>query len=1073
MNIYGKISEFFIVNKKLSFLILIAIVLWGSISFLIMPKQYNPDIVAPAFAINVEFPNATVDEVYHLVTKPAEDVLNEIPGVENIYSKSIHGGRSSIVVEFFVGEDLEKSMIILRQKMSSRLNLAPLGVSEPYIASIDPEDLPVMTLALHSDKMNSVDLRKKAFQLKDDIKQVEGISIVEIVGGRKREFQIILDPQRMKDANASLNEIEQVLGDTSLLQDLGFIKTKDKFFKIETQEQATTVEDIRNIVIASNIERNLKIKDVADVVPGYKERESFVNYYKKDYSAKDAVFISVSKQKGANIIDVSKTINKRLGALKLQKPYLKGLEVDVVKDEGRVASEEVGGLVTNLIQAIAIVFIVLLCFLNYRAAIIVACSIPITLLTVLALGHLFGYSINRITLFALILSLGLLVDSATVVIENIVRNKKDDKQAAKEDLIPRSVSEVGAGLLLSTLTTVLAFIPMLFVTGMMGPYMGPIPFFVSTALIVSLIFAYTLNPWLAYVFCQYEVSSDIENKCGILCKTTKWFSALYKKMILSLLSSKKIRQKFLFSSLLVLAFVMLFPVVKLLRFRMLPKADREQMYIYVDLNRGTSIERSNQISEKAVSVLRNQENIKSIQAFVGVPPILDFNGLFRGVKDRRGSHQITLKLNLTHPDKRKIPSEELAYQYREVLQKGLSKYSDAKIMIVEDPPGPPVRSTFFVKVKSPNPEILKEAVYTLEKKVKTIGEVKDIDNSSLEQINKYVLFVDKQAAARAKVSVGSISKELQTIFSGRIIGVYHSDYNLEQEYIVLRLKRDLRDNIDDLKKIFISNDLGNHVPLSRFVKVVNKDQEDVLLNDNREKVVYISGEMGKRSAAYAAIDLLGILNKFSIPNMKVKLTKFNLFGAEYFVEGYGDLKIEIGGEWDLTVKVFRDLGTAMGVAIILIYLVLVAQFRSFTIPALILGTIPLAMVGVIPGFALMFLLGRLYFSATSMIGVIALAGIVVNNAIIFIEYVKQIASTYSSLSDVLLEAGMTRMRPILLTSITTVLGSLVIASDPVWSGLAWAIIFGLSLSSVLTLIVFPSLIYEFLGEKWFKSLREE
>ena len=408
-----------------------------------------------------------------------------------------------------------------------------------------------------------------------------------------------------------------------------------------------------------------------------------------------------------------------------------------------------------------------------------------------------------------------------------------------------------------------------------------------------------------------------------------------------------------------------------------------------------------------------------------------------------------------------------------MLQKGLIKYSDAKIMIVEDPPGPPVRSTFFVKVKSPNPEILKEAVYTLEKKVKTIGEVKDIDNSSLEQINKYVLFVDKQAAARAKVSVGSISKELQTIFSGRIIGVYHSDYNLEQEYIVLRLKRDLRDNIDDLKKIFISNDLGNHVPLSRFVKVVDKDQEDVLLNDNREKVVYISGEMGKRSATYAAIDLLGILNKFSIPNMKVKLAKFNLFGAEYFVEGYGDLKIEIGGEWDLTVKVFRDLGTAMGVAIILIYLVLVAQFRSFTIPALILGTIPLAMVGVIPGFALMFLLGRLYFSATSMIGVIALAGIVVNNAIIFIEYVKQIASKYSSLSDVLLEAGMTRMRPILLTSITTVLGSLVIASDPVWSGLAWAIIFGLSLSSVLTLIVFPSLIYEFLGEKWFKSLREE
>ena len=1073
MNIYGKISEFFIANKKLSLLLLIGIIFWGSISFLIMPKQYNPDIVAPAFAINVEFFNATVDEVYHLVTKPLEDVINEIPGVENIYSKSEHGGRSSVIVEFFVGEDLEKSMITLRQKISSRLNLAPLGISEPNIVSIDPEELPVVTLVLHSDKMKPIELRKIGFQLKEDITHIKGISIVDVIGGLKREFQIILDPQKMKDANTSLNEIEQVLADTSILQDLGLIKTKDKFFKIETKEQAATIEYIEDIVITSNVEKNLKIKDVATVVSGAQERESYVNFYKKDYSVKDSVFIAISKQKGTNIIDFSKSIHNRLEDLRKEMPYLKGIEVDVVKDEGRVASEEIGGLVNNLIQAITIVFIVLLCFLNYRAAIIVASSIPITLLTVLALGNMFRYTINRITLFALILSLGMLVDSATVVIENIVRNKKGSKGASKDELISRSVAEVGAGLFLSTLTTVLAFIPMLFVTGMMGPYMGPIPFFVSTALAVSLIFAYTLNPWMAYVFCKDEVSSDIENKCGFICQITKYFSRSYQEFISSLLSDKKKRKAFLNSSFIVLILVMILPVVKLLRFRMLPKADREQVFVYIDLDRGSSIERSYEVSEKAANALKKQSDIESIQSFVGTPPVLDFNGLFRGVSDRRSSNQITLKLNLTHPDKRKMPSEELAYNYREILLKGLSQISDAKIKVVEDPPGPPVRATFYVKVKSSDPEILNEATTALVEKVKTIKEVKDIDISSLEQIEKYELYVDKEAAARAKVSVGSISKELQTIFSGRIIGVYHSDYNLEQEYILLRMQRDLRDNIDDLEKIFISNALGNHVPLSRFVKVVTKDQEDIILDDNTERVVYISGEMGKRSAAYSAIDLLGILTKFKMPDRKMDLTKFNLFGAEYFVEGHGELKIEIGGEWDLTVKVFRDLGMAMGVAIILIYLVLVAQFRSFTIPVLILGTIPLAMVGVIPGFALLFFIGRIYFSATSMIGVIALAGIVVNNAIIYIDYVIQIAKNHSSLSEVLLEAGMTRMRPILLTSVTTVLGSLVIASDPVWSGLAWAIVFGLSLSSVLTLIVFPSLMYEYLGEKWFKSIREE
>lgn len=1073
MNIYGKISEFFIVNKKLSLLLLIGIVLWGLVSFVVMPKQYNPDIVAPAFAINVEFPNATVDEVYHLVTKPLEDAINEIPGVENIYSKAEHGGSSSVVVEFFVGEDLEKSMITLRQKISSRMILAPLGISEPNIVSIDPEELPVVTLVLHSDKISPLELRKKGFQLKEDIAHIKGISVVDVIGGIKREFQIILDPQKMMDANTSLNEIEQVLADTSILQPLGFIKTEDKFFKIETREQAATIKDIEDIVIISNIEKNLKIKDVANVISGPQEREAFVNFYKKNYSAKDAVFIAISKQKGTNIIDFSKRIQERLEILKKQMPYLKGLEVDVVKDEGRVANEEIGGLVTNLIQAITIVFIVLLCFLNHRAAIIVASSIPITLLTVLALGNLFGYTINRITLFALILSLGMLVDSATVVIENIVRNKKELKGKSKEELIPRSVSEVGAGLFLSTLTTVLAFIPMLYVTGMMGPYMGPIPFFVSTALTVSLIFAYTLNPWLAYVFCTDEVSSNIENKCGFVCKTTKYFSGSYDQFISSLLSDKKKRKVFLRNAFIVLILVMSLPVFKILRFRMLPKADREQIFVYIDLDRGASIERSYDVSEKAVNVLNKHNDIESIQSFVGTPPVLDFNGLFRGVSDRRNSNQITLKLNLTHPKKRKTPSEQLALEYREILLKGLVQISDAKVKVVEDPPGPPVRSTFYVKVKSSDPQILNEAVSSLVKKVNTIREVKDVDISSLEQIEKYELYVDKDAAARAKVSVGSISKELQTIFSGRIIGVYHSDYNLEQEYIVLRLKRDLRDNIDDLDKIFISNALGNHVPLSRFVKVLTKDQEDIILDDNTERVVYVSGEMGQRSAAYAAIDLLGILKKFTIPNTITKLTKFNLFGAEYFVEGRGNLKIEIGGEWDLTVKVFRDLGMAMGVAIVLIYLVLVAQFKSFTIPILILGTIPLAMIGVIPGFALLFFIGRIYFSATSMIGVIALAGIVVNNAIIYMDYVIQIAKNHSSLSEVLLDAGMTRMRPILLTSVTTVLGSLVIASDPVWSGLAWSIVFGLSLSAVLTLIVFPSLVYEYLGEKWFKSIREE
>jgi len=877
----------------------------------------------------------------------------------------------------------------------------------------------------------------------------------------------------MQKTKTSLNEIQAVLENTSLLKDLGLIKAEEQYYHIETQEQATTISDIENIVIISNVEQNLKIKDVADVVEGSEERKEYVNFYKKDLAFKDAVFIAISKQKGKNIIDVSRKIDRKIGELRKQKEYLKDIKIETVKDEGRVAKESVFGLVMNLLQAVSIVFIVLLCFLSFRAAIIVAFSIPITLLTILALGNLFGYTINRITLFALILSLGLLVDSATVVIENIVRSKKEDQGKSREDIISKAVSEVGAGLFLSTLTTVLAFIPMLYVTGMMGPYMGPIPFFVSGALVVSLVFAYTLNPWLAFVFCEDKATSDIPEKCGFICELSKKALALYERTLHLLLSNRRTRIIFLTSCFAVLLVVMTFPVFKLLRFRMLPKADMEQVYAYIDLDRGTSLEKTNVVAEKAIAVLIKEENVKSIQAFVGAPPVLDFNGLFRGVSDRRGSHQITLKLNLKHPKKRRVASEDLAYAYRKSLGKSLSGVKDAKIAIVEDPPGPPVRSTFYLKVKSSNPDLLYKVAHDLQAKIKGIRELEDVDVSSQEDNEKYVLFVDKEAASRAKISVGSISKELETIFSNKVIGVYHSDYNLEQEYIVLKLQRDLRDNVEDLDKIYISNALGNHVPLSRFVKVVKEIQEDVIANDNRERVVYISGEMGKRSVTYAAIDMLFMLNKYKVPGESSELIKASIIGAEYLIDGKDKVKIELGGEWDLTVKVFRDLGLAMAVAIVLIYLVLVAQFKSFSIPVLILGTIPLALIGVIPGFALLFLLMRVYFSATSMIGVIALAGIVVNNAIIFIEYVKQVAKYTSSLKETLIDAGLTRMRPILLTSITTILGSLVIASDPVWSGLAWSIVFGLSLSSLLTLIVFPSLIYEFLGEKWFKTIGED
>jgi len=1073
MNMYGRITRYFLKNQQLSLLLVLGLVVWGVLSFLIMPKQYNPSIVAPAFSITVEFPGATGEEVYQVVTKPLEDAVNELPGVDNLYSRSTHGGRSEVIVEFFVGEDMEKSMIQLRQKMSSRLNLKPLGVSDPCIATIDPEDLPILTVALSSPVLDSVTLRKRAFSLRDDLKRVNGVSVVNVVGGDTREFQIVLDPEKMKATKTSLHEIDQALDATAVLSDLGLIKGKDAYYRIETQENVVSVADIEKIVLVSNVERILRIGDVATVIEGTKEKDSYIGFYSRSMQVENAVYISCAKKKGENIISVCKSLKSVLGEMSGRAPYLKDVDVQVVKDEGRVASEEISGLVLNLVQAIGVVFLVLLCFLNYRAALIVATAIPMTLLAVFAIGNLCGYSINRITLFALILSLGLLVDSATVVVENIVKKKQAEPNLPHDELIPKAVSEVGMGLLLSTLTTVLAFVPMFYVTGMMGPYMGPLPFFVSTALIMALIFAYTLNPWLASLLCRREGAQVKPVACGIACRLIDKGRNGYRKVLGGLLRNSVARKLFLGISFAILICVMAFPVFQLVRFRMLPKADREQVYLYIDLDRGTSIERTHTAAQYFADSVLADDEVKSVQVFVGAAPVLDFNGLFRGVASRNESHQMTLKLNLTHPSTRKVASEKLAAQYRELLELSKEAYPNARITVVEDPPGPPVRSTFYVKVKAEDTALLQAVTQDLEKKVRDIREVKDIDTSLAEEHQKFVLSVDKIVAANAKIDVATISSELAAIFGERIIGVYHSDYNYEQEYIVLKFDRDVRDHVGDLNAVYVVNAVGNHVPVSRFVNVKKVTDLDDIRGDNRSRAAYITGEMGQRSVTYAAIDMLKILASYSIDGHAVEIKRFGLLRSEYIVDGKHSVTIEVGGEWEVTVEVFRDLGMAMGVAIILIYLVLVAQFRSFVVPLMIMMTIPLALNGVFPGFWLMFHVNRLYFSATSMIGVIALAGIVVNNAIIFLEYTLQKARESSSLRETLVDAGLMRMRPILLTSITTILGSLFIVTDPVWSGLSWAIVFGLSLSSLLTLVVFPVLIYQFLGEKWFARIQKE
>lgn len=1061
LNSYAKITGLFLRNSRLSTLTLAALVFWGLLGYAQMPKQYNPDIVAPAFLIRVDAPGSNAREVYELITKPLENVVNEIPGVDETFGRSVTGGASFVTVRFFVGRDLEDSMILLRQKLATNLDLKPVGVSEPVIKSVDPEDLPVITLALTSEKYTPSELRRMAFALKDRLKHVPGSSIINVAGGLRRELQLELDAQAVEASKTGLREIHSVLDNTNLLADVGVMKGSRHYTPVQLEGHVDTVEELQKLVITSNIGYDLTAEQLGNVGIQTAEREAILSWHRPDTRIADAVFISIAKKQGANLLQLSRDLQSTLSELRLD-PQFAEVSITVTRDEGQVAQKEIHDLMTSLIQAVAIVFAVLFLFLSYRAASIVALSIPLTLLAVFGLGWLTGYSINRITLFALILSLGLLVDSATVVVENIVRHKRIAPEKPLQALIPNAVGEVGTGLMLSTLTTVLAFLPMRFVTGMMGPYMGPIPFFVPAALTFGLLLAYTLNPWMASLVCNTKsVSANNAFTAWISLPMHRFMSGYERFLEQLLLNARRRVGVILTAGVLVLLAVSLV-LFGFVRFRMLPKADRNQIYVYLDLAEGSALEHTDGIAQKVSQKLIHQPDVLSVQSFVGTAPILDFNGLFKGADARNGTHQATLRVNLTPAEQRNIQSEELAVRYRKMIAEELSEFPDAAFQMIEDPPGPPVPATFQLKIKTNDPSLLRRVTEDILQKLPSVTGLVDLDTSLESPSNRWIVSVNRRKAAMARISTADIAETLRIFYSGARIGVLHESGNPEQEYITLRFPRDQRASPDGLANLTLDNELGNPLPISDFISLNQAPAEESIVSDNRRRTAYINGEMENRSAAYAAWDVWKLLKDYRLPEENGQRVFGNLFRHEYRTADGQPVLIELDGEWKLTLEVFRDLGMAMIVAIFLIYFVLVVQFHSYRVPLYILGTLPLALIGILPGFALLFAWKNIYFSATSMIGMIALAGIVVNNAIILMETINDLRRrSRKPALYIVIVACKARFRPIVLTSLTTVLGTLMIANDPVWSGLAWSVVFGLSFSAVLTLIFFPVLLYQF------------
>ena len=1069
LGLAGRMAEAFVKNQQLNLLAILFITTIGIISFIIIPKAYNPDIVAPAFLITTDFPGATVNQVHELVTRPMEDVISELPAIDQLVSHSFDGGQSVVMVQFKVGTPAENAKISLSQKLRDNMFLKPIGALDPSLSTLDPDDVPVISIALTSSERSPEALRALAFDVADQLKLTPGASKVSVVGGRRENLNINLDSAKLAEHHLSVSDITKVLRASNGVYSAETLKNDTGIEMIRVNGNILSADAAKHIAITPSLDSPLTLGDIAEITQGPGEIISDVRLVQKEGAAQETAYVTIAKIKGSNISTVTEAVKAKLAVIQNRREF-STVNFSVLRDDGATASEEISTLTKHLVISVIIVVIILMAFLGLRNSLIVAISIPLTLLASFAVGLLAGQTVNRITLFALILALGLLVDDAIVIIENVHRTIKNNPGKHKATLIIQAVDEVGMGVFMSTITILLAFIPMAFVSGMMGPYMAPIPFFVSVTLLISLLIAFTINPALTGIFSSHT-SEEHEN---MFTRAIGRIENQYALLIGTLVGDRRKKRLVLTGALLLLFAALLLPAFKVVQFRMLPKANKQQFSIYLDMPQTATYARTNAVSGEIEKALLDDKNITSVESFVATSPISDFNGLFKGSFMRSGENMATLKVNLTPHTERSETSEQLALAIRQTLnEQVLAREPDAKITVVEDPPGPPVRSTFFLKIQGRDDALIESTTRDIEQLAKRLDGVVDLATTAPERSIEKQYVVDSEKATRLGIPSGALMETLHASLSGSTVARFTTGATdrreSEQQSVIVRMGPSDRNDSADLSRITVRSAQGNSVPLFELLIAAPLARQSEITTDNREQVMYVSGEMGARSVMYAVLDLFPKLLTYHLSDGIGHVASWSPFGITYENAAGQQVSVRIDGEWKLTLEIFRDLGIAMGVALMLIYFVLVLQLRSLIAPLLIMATIPLALIGVLFGFALLAFTKGTYFNATSMIGVIALAGIVVKNAIIYLAYLDELKERGMGLNAALMEAGRVRLLPIFLTSMTAILGSLTIIADPVWEGLAWAIIFGLSVSTVLTLIIFPLLYQTFEGKKWERS----
>ena len=1102
---FTRIVDVFLRGDSAIMLTVISIII-GLGSLWITPREEEPQIVVPMMDVFISAPGLSAQEVEQQITNRLERIVYQIDGVEYVYSMS-RPGQAIIIVRFYVGQDREDSLVKLHSKIQSYIDEAPRSVQAWVIKPVEIDDVPIVNITLWSrdpEKVSDYELRRLAEQLQNELKAVPQTNRVTVVGGRPRQIRVEVNPIKLAARSTSILQVAQALRASNVNVQAGSFNQQGQEFIVEAGTFVEDAIELQNLVVNVVGNRPVYLKDVAEVIDGPAEPTSYtwigfgpasrhpevpiehitpadfrtprekigVDFY-------PAVTIAVAKQKGSNAVWVARAVEERMA--ELAKTHLPaGVFYRITRDYGETANEKVNELVEALVVAVLTVIGLIWLTIGWRAAVVIALAVPVCYSVTLFINYLAGYTINRVTLFALILALGLLVDDPITDVENIARYFSM-RILPPRPAVLRAVQEVRPALVMSTLAIVASFAPMAFITGMMGPYMAPMALNVPVTLLVSLAVSLLITPWMAMFALQGAKHHETQEESSYDL-TKRPVYRLVSVVFRPILNRSWVAWGVVGTVAVLFFASLLLPGLRVVPLKMLPYDNKNEFQVVIDMPEGTTLEETDAVARRVAAYLAGLPEVKDFQIYAGLSSPMDFNGLVRHYFLRQGSNVADIRINLLHKDHRAHQSHEIVLRIRHDIEK-IAKETNANIKLVEVPPGPPVIATITAEVYGPPDadylQLIAAAKKVEERMLREPGVV-DVDISAEADQPKRVFITDQPKAALSGVSKEVIAQTIQAALSGYPATELHIPSEVNPLPVIVRLKRSERSAEDDLAEIYVHGQNGQLVQLGSLGGFVSTNpdgspllEDKTIYHKNLQRVVYVYGEIAGRPPADAIIDMeMDRVAQSALAHLKPnprpwqERTWFHPGGGDYWAVPDGYRVVWAGeGEWKITLDVFRDLGIAFGVALVVIFILLMFETKSRVLPLIIMLAIPLTMIGIMPGFWLLNILTNrpvggfanpVFFTATAMIGMIGLAGIVVRNSVVLIDFIHHSLMDGYDLKEAIVRSIAVRLRPIFLTSATTLLGNWVITLDPIFSGLAWSIIFGIFASTTFTLVVIPT-----------------